>query len=132
MTRGTTRAHISRACLEGIALQNCDLLEAMGVDHGSPVNRIKVDGGACKNDLLMQMQADFAGVEVVRPVHVETTSFGAIFLAGLGAGIWQSTDAIRERWLEDRRFQPECSDAARSGVRARWAEALGRVDGFET
>ena len=107
-------------------------MQAMGVDHGTPVNRIKVDGGACKNNLLMQMQADFAGVQVVRPVHVETTSFGAVFLAGLGAGIWQSTDAIRERWLEDRTFEPEVSVAHREEVLSRWAEALGRVDGFET
>ena len=127
MTRGTGRAHIARACLEGIALQNCDLLTAMAQDRGAALTRLKVDGGACKNNLLMQMQADLAGVEVVRPTHVETTSFGAIFLAGLGAGIWESTDAIAAQWSQDRAFSPVISQEQRDETLSRWAEALERV-----
>lgn len=127
MTRGTGRAHIARACLEGIALQNCDLLKAMAQDRGGALTRLKVDGGACRNNLLMQMQADLAGVEVVRPHHVETTSFGAIFLAGLGAGIWENTDAIAAQWSKDRSFVPNMSSEERGATLDRWADALERV-----
>ncbi len=127
MTRGTTKAHIARACLEAIALQTCDLMTAMESDRGAPVQSLKVDGGACRNNLLMQMQANFADVEVVRPVHVETTSFGAIFLAGLGAGVWEDTQAIRERWAEDRRFVPDTSPGARTQALENWSKALERV-----
>lgn len=127
LTRGSTKAHIARACLEGIALQNCDILKAMGDDRGVPVTRLKVDGGACKNNLLMQMQADLAGIEVIRPRHVETTSFGAIFLAGIGAGIWEDTDAISQRWQEDRVFCPEMQEAEKLASHERWNDALERV-----
>ncbi len=127
LTRGNTKAHVARACLEGIAQQNADILAAMEADRGAPVAMLKVDGGACRNDLLMQMQADLAGVEVVRPTHVETTAMGAIFLAGLGAGIWENTDAIRAVWAEDRRFVPEISPSEREAKREAWAQALARV-----
>ena len=127
LTRGNTRAHIARACLEGIAQQNADILQAMEADRGAPVETLKVDGGACRNNLLMQMQADLANVEVVRPVHVETTAMGAIFLAGLGAGVWENTDAIRAVWAEDRRFAPAMDADARTARRGAWSDALARV-----
>jgi glycerol kinase len=127
MTRGTSRAHIARACLEGIVFQNEDILEAMASDRGAPVSTLKVDGGACRNNLLMQMQSDISRVEVVRPRHVETTVLGAVFLAGLGAGIWQDTDAIREVWAEDRRFTPSMDETKRVEEKARWKNALERV-----
>ncbi len=127
LTRGTTRAHIARACLDGIALQNVDILRAMDADRGEPVRVIKVDGGACRNDLLMQIQADVAGVEVIRPAHVETTSLGAVFLAGLGAGIWHGLDEVRRVWREERRFVPAIDEATRRAMLDRWAEAVQRA-----
>src|SRR6185312_2527628 len=88
--RGTTRGHIARAALEGIAFQICDLVEAMRQDAGRPVPLFKADGGASMNGLLMQFQSDLLGVAIERPKMVETTAFGAAFLAGLGVGFWQS------------------------------------------
>ena len=127
LTRGSTSAHIARACLEGIALQNCDLLDAMARDRGEPTAVIKVDGGACKNDLLMQLQADLSGVEVVRPEMTETTAMGAVFLAGLGAGVWSSLDEIRAVWREDRRFVPSMDAGQVQTMRDRWASAVARA-----
>ena len=93
-----SRAHIARAVLDGIALQISDILSAMSTDAGTPLTELKVDGGAARNDLLMKFQADVLGVTCVRPTVLETTALGAAFLAGLGAGVWNSTDAIREAW----------------------------------
>src|SRR5206468_9609054 len=94
LTRGTTRAHLARAVLEGIALQNRDLLDAMQADAGRRLAQLKVDGGAAENDLLMQFQADVLGVEISRPAIIETTALGAASLAGLGVGLWKSTSDI--------------------------------------
>lgn len=127
LTRGSTAAHIARACLDGIALQNCDLLDAMARDRGEPTAVIKVDGGACSNDLLMQLQADLSGVEVVRPRNTETTAMGAVFLAGLGAGVWSSLEEIRAVWREDRRFLPAMLPAEVRAMRDRWASAVARA-----
>lgn len=127
LTRGSTAAHIARACLDGIALQNCDLLDAMSRDRGEPTTVIKVDGGACSNDLLMQLQADLSGVEVVRPEMTETTAMGAVFLAGLGAGVWSNLDEIRAVWREDRRFQPGMDADHVRAMRDRWASAVARA-----
>jgi glycerol kinase len=88
LTRGTTKAHLARAVLEGIALQNVDILRAMEHDAGQPLRELKVDGGAAANDLLMQFQADVLGVRIRRPQQLESTAFGAAFLAGLGVGLW--------------------------------------------
>src|SRR5688572_30643726 len=104
LTRGTTKAHLARAALEGIALQNVDILRAMERDSGRALGILKVDGGASANDLLMQFQSDVLGVTISRPQMVETTALGAAFLAGLGAGVWKSKDEIRRTWKEDRRF----------------------------
>ena len=103
LTRGTTRAHIARACLEGIALQNVDLIKAMESDSGAELTALKVDGGASANDLLMQMQADLLGRAISRPQIIETTALGAAFLAGLGAGLWKGVADIARVWREERR-----------------------------
>ena len=106
LTRGTTAAHLARAALEGIAFQIRDILEAMEDDLGRPVVGLRVDGGAARNDLLVQFQADILGVEVIRPRIISTTSIGAALQAGLTAGIFASIEAIRDVWQEDRRFAP--------------------------
>ncbi len=127
LTRGTTRAHIARATLEGIALQNVDILRAMEADSGRALRVLKVDGGAANNDLLMQFQSDVLGVEISRPELVETTALGAAFLAGLGAGVWTSKDAIARTWREQRRFKPSGDQAAVDAHLARWAQAVAKA-----
>src|SRR5207237_4888935 len=106
LTRGTTRAHLARATLEGIALQNVDILRAMERDSGRTLGTLKVDGGAAANDLLMQLQSDLLGVEIARPELVESTALGAAFLAGLGTGVWKDLEQIRWTWRGPRRFRP--------------------------
>jgi glycerol kinase len=127
ITGGTTKAHIARAVLDGIALQISDILSAMSTDAGTPLTELKVDGGAARNDLLMQFQADVLGVTCVRPTVLETTALGAAFLAGLGAGVWDSTDAIQEAWAQDRRFEAEMADETRAGHLAAWAAAVAKA-----
>jgi glycerol kinase len=124
LTRGTTRAHIARAALEGIALQNYDLLKAMQDDAGRKLGALKVDGGAAANDLLMQFQADVLGVEIVRPALLETTALGAALLAGLGAGLWKGLDEARRAWREERRFKPQMAAAEVEAHLKRWATAV--------
>lgn len=127
MTRGTTRAHLARAVLEGVALQIGDILRAMEQDAGTPLAELKVDGGAAKNDLLMQFQADVLGVRCVRPTVLETTALGAAFLAGLGVGFWGSPAAISAAWVQDRAFQPAMDPGTRQGFLDRWATAVARA-----
>ncbi|HTE50274.1 MAG TPA: glycerol kinase GlpK [Kofleriaceae bacterium] len=127
LTRGTTAAHIARACLEGIALQNVDLLKAMESDAGRQLTELKVDGGAAANDLLMQLQADALGVAISRPEIVETTALGAAFLAGLGVGLWRSKDEIARVWREERRFEPSTDRDAAAAALARWHDAVARA-----
>jgi len=127
LTRGTTRAHIARATLEGIALQNVDILNAMAADAGRPLATLKVDGGAAANDLLMQFQADVLGVEIARPAMVETTALGAAFLAGLGAGVWKDQEQIRKTWKLDRRFAPTADRAKVAAHLARWNTAVAKA-----
>ena len=127
LTRGTTRAHVARAVLEGIALQNVDILAAMERDAGAPLAVLKVDGGASRNDLLMQLQADFLGTRIERPALVETTALGAALLAGLAAGVFDDLDAVRAAWRAEATFEPRIDAAARAEHLARWARALGRV-----
>ncbi len=126
MTRGTTRAHIARAALEAIALQSADVFAAMSRDAGLALKELRVDGGASRNDLLMQMQADFSGVPVVRPRVTETTALGAAYLAGLAVGFWSGADEIMAQWQVDRRFEPAMDVGERSDRLARWHEAVGR------
>ena len=124
LTRGTTRAHLARAALEGIALQISDLLLAMAADTGAPLRALRVDGGAAANDLLMQLQADFLGVPLARPTMLEATALGAIFMAGLGVGLWPSTEALKSAWKEDRSFTPSPATPQRNELRRAWDRAI--------
>jgi glycerol kinase len=132
MTRGTTRAHVARAALESIALQVADVFGAMAADSGIELKELRVDGGASRNDLLMQMQADFLGVPVVRPRVTETTALGVAYLAGLATGFWTGADEISSQWAVDRRFQPSLSRGARALRLARWRQAVERAKGWAT
>ena len=129
MTRGTTRAHVARATLEAMALQNVDILAAMERDLGRRMGAVSVDGGAAADDLLMQMQADFLGRRVRRPAQVESTTMGAAFLAGLGAGVWSNLGEIRRVWALEREFKPALSPARRRAKLAEWHRHLARVRG---
>jgi glycerol kinase len=131
MTRGTTRAHIARAALEGIALQVADVLEAMQIDAGVPLAQLRVDGGASANNLLMQMQADVLGIPVVRPKNAEATVLGAAYLAGLAVGYWPNIETIARQWQVDRVFEPQIDAATRLEVRALWHKALRRAQDWE-
>jgi glycerol kinase len=127
LTLGTRRGHLARAVLEGIALQNVAILRAMESDSGRALLRLKVDGGACANNLLMQMQADFLGCRIVRPQMVETTALGAAFLAGIGVGIWRHTDDVAAAWKEDRTFDPQIDASRREAVMQRWQAAVEKA-----
>ncbi len=127
LTRGTTRAHIARATLEGIALQNVDILRAMERDAGRELTTLKVDGGASANDLLMQFQSDVLGVQISRPDVVETTALGALFLAGLGTGVWKDQDEVRKTWREQKRFIPTTDRARVNEHLARWDIAVAKA-----
>ncbi|MFN0248238.1 MAG: glycerol kinase GlpK [Kofleriaceae bacterium] len=127
LTRGTTRAHIARATLEGIALQNVDILRAMERDSGRELTMLKVDGGASANDLLMQFQSDVLGVQISRPDVVETTALGALFLAGLGTGVWKDQDEVRKTWREQKRFVPTSDRARVNEHLARWDAAVAKA-----
>jgi glycerol kinase len=132
ITRGTTRAHLARATLEGIAYQVDELLTAMREDTAAggshlQVTRLKVDGGASANDLLMQIQADLCGVPIVRPASLETTAIGAALLAGLAVGVWRSTDEIARGWRADREFSRKLDPGAVTRAREAWKSAVARA-----
>jgi glycerol kinase len=127
LDRGVTRAHIARATLEGIALQNADILKAMEADSGVTLTALKVDGGAAANDLLMQFQADILQVPIVRPQMLETTALGAGLLAGLSTGVWASKDEAASAWRVNRQFTPSMPADERDAHLARWASALART-----
>lgn len=131
ITRGTTRAHIARAALEAIALQSYDVLHAMELDAGTPLKELRVDGGACGNDLLMQIQADVLGVPVVRPKVTETTALGAAYLAGLAVGYWKSRAEIESQWSIDRTFEPQGRSDQIEKMRSTWARAVQRAAKWE-
>jgi glycerol kinase len=130
ITRGTTKAHIARATLEAIACQTRDVLDAMQADSGVRLTELRVDGGAAANDLLMQIQTDILGVPVIRPKTTETTALGAAYLAGLASEVWPSADAIRDHWIEDRRFEPQQDETSREAIYGRWKEAVSRSLGW--
>lgn len=131
LTRGTTLAHIARAALESIAYQSAALLSAMSRDAvaagGAPVSELRVDGGACVNNLLMQFQADLLGIPVVRPAVVETTALGAAYLAGLASGVYGSTAELSQLWRAERRFVPTLDRARASELMARWEHAVAQA-----
>ena len=125
--RSTTKGHLARAVLEGIALQIQDLAGAMTLDSGRDIPAFKVDGGAVRNELLMQFQADILGTNVVRPKNTESTSLGAAFLAGLAVGFWKSPEDIRKAWKADRIFKPKMPDEVRAHHLEKWREAVKRA-----
>ncbi len=127
ITRGTTRAQMARAVLEGIAFQNADILNAMQKDLNKPLAHLNVDGGASANNLLMQFQSDILGVTLRRPQYLETTSLGAVFAAGLGAGIWTDLTDIEKTWKEDRIFTSQMNEKDRQGVLSKWHSAVART-----
>jgi glycerol kinase len=126
LTRGSNRAHIARAALESIALQSADVFAAMAKDSGIVLAELRVDGGASANNLLMQMQADYLGVPVVRPMVTETTALGAAYLAGLATGFWSGVDEVMGQWAVDRRFEPQISTSQRMQKLERWHRAVER------
>ena len=130
LTRGTRKEHLIRATLESLAFQTYDILEVMEKDAGIQLKTLKVDGGACSNNLLMQFQADILDVPVVRPKVIETTALGAAYAAGLAVGFWSSTDAIRANWGEDKRWNPVMPDARRAALLAKWDKAVERSRGW--
>jgi glycerol kinase len=130
LTRGSTAAHIARATLEAIAFQTRDVTDAMTTDSGIPLTSLRVDGGAARNDLLMQIQADLIGVPVIRPKNVETTAVGAAFLAGLGCGLWPDQASLVDRWSIDRVFEPLIGEGDRQSRYATWRLAVERSRGW--
>ena len=126
LTRGTTAGHIARAALEGIAFQTADVVTAMQKDATIPLKELRVDGGAARNNLLMQFQADILGVPVLRPAVTETTALGAAYLAGLGVGFWSTQEEIAAQWQIERRFEPEMPASVREENLAVWGAAIVR------
>ena len=127
ITRGTTAAHIARAALDCIAFQTYDIAQAMSRDMGAPLTELKVDGGASRNNLLMQFQANLLDIDVVRPKVTETTALGAAYLAGLAVGYWNDVDEIKSQWQEERRFAPVANKQALDAAKAGWADAIART-----
>ena len=124
ITRGVSKAHLVRATVESLAYQTGDLLLAMGREAGLSISTLKVDGGACANDFLMQFQADISDVVIQRPACIETTALGAAYLAGLAAGYWKSLEEVRENWACDRSFRPVIRAADRAALRRGWDRAV--------
>jgi glycerol kinase len=129
ITRGTTRAHLARAVVESIALQVRDVVEAMQAASGAPLRDLRVDGGAAAMDLLLQLQADHLGVDVLRPSELETTAMGAAFLAGLAEGVWPSLEDVAAAWRLERRFTP-APTGSEGAEHLRWREAVSRSRGW--
>jgi glycerol kinase len=130
LTRGTTAAHLARAAVEAMAFQTCDVIAAMEADAGLELAELRVDGGASAMDLLCRFQADMLGVDVLRPKVRDTTALGAGFAAGLGAGVWGSTDDLADVWQLDARFSPAIDDGERARKMARWHQAVALSRGW--
>jgi len=127
LTRDTTAAHLARATLEGIAFQIADLVDAMQADANRPIKRLRVDGGAARNDLLMQFQADMLGVTIDRPENVETTAFGAAYLAGMAVGVFDGLGSVIDAYRIERSFEPQMTRAQREKHLGRWRDAVRRA-----
>jgi glycerol kinase len=132
LTRGSTAAHVARAAVESIAYQVADLLDAMQSDAGTPLPELRVDGGAARNDTLMQFQSDILGIPVVRPDATETTALGAAYLAGISVGFWRDLQEIASMPTPHRRFEPQMKRSQAESLRQRWREALSRSKKWET
>ena len=131
LTRGSSAGHIARAALESIAYQVADLMDAVQTDAGTPLQELRVDGGASANDSLMQFQADILGVPVIRPAMTETTALGAAFLAGIGTGFWKEIQVISGLGGEQRSFDPRLPRSQVDALRERWNEAVSRAKAWE-
>ncbi|MGI6006899.1 MAG: glycerol kinase GlpK [Ruminococcus sp.] len=131
LTRGTTRAHLVRATVESLAYQVWDVIEAMEKDSSISMKSLKVDGGACANDFLMQFQADLLNVQVERPSCIETTALGAAYLAGLAVGYWESQEDIRKNWALQKCFIPQMKEETRSRKQKGWKKAVKRAQYWE-
>jgi glycerol kinase len=129
LTRDTGKEHIAKATLESLAYQTRDVLDAMQADSGVKLAELKVDGGACANDLLMQFQADILGTPVERPEVIESTALGAAYLAGITAGLWKKEDILNNRIIE-RSFSPQIDDKKRASLYAGWKKAVKRTIGW--
>ncbi len=127
ITRGTTKAHIARATLEAMALQNAEILKCMEKDLKKDLKVLKVDGGACANNLLMQLQSDYLGIKLIRPKCIETTALGAGLLAGLGIGLWKNKKEIKTLWKSEREFKPCMTSKARHLRFKTWRAALKKL-----
>ena len=127
LTRGTTASHIARAALEGIAFQTMDIVNAMEKDAGVKLAELKVDGGASRNNLMMQFQADILGTRVIRPKVTETTAMGACYLAGLATGYWKDLDEIKQQWSAETEFSPLAPAEKVMNLRNGWRDAIGRA-----
>ncbi|MGA1235490.1 MAG: glycerol kinase GlpK [Limisphaerales bacterium] len=131
LTRGTSKGHLARAALEGIAFQVADVLQVMQQDTGGSLHQLRVDGGASANNLLMQFQADILQLPVIRPKTVETTALGAAYLAGLATGFWASHEEVQASWQIDRAFEPAMSADEAAHRCSRWSQALQRAREWE-
>lgn len=129
ISRGTTSAHIARAALEGIAYQTMDVINAMILDAGVGLKELRVDGGAAKNNLLMQFQADVLGQTVIRPQTTETTALGAAYLAGLAVGYWENVEEIKKQWHIDTKFEPDLKIDMHL-AKKKWSEAVYRAQSW--
>jgi glycerol kinase len=127
LTRDTKAGHLARATLEGVAFQIVDLVDAMQADAKRPIRRLRVDGGAARNDLLMQFQADMIGVTIDRPVHVETTALGAAYLAGMAVGVFDGLASLVDAYRIERSFEPQITDTERERHLRRWRDAVRRA-----
>lgn len=127
LTRGVTKAHIARATLEAMALQNAEILLAMQKDLGHKIKSVKVDGGASQNNLLMQIQSDYLQTRVIRPKQIETTAIGAAYLAGLGAGVWKNISEIQKIWNQDQDFKPQISPKKLKQRFLSWNQAIQKA-----
>ncbi len=127
LTRGVTKAHIARATLEAMALQNADILISMQRDLKKKIKSVKVDGGGSQNNLLMQIQSDYLQSEIIRPEQIETTGMGAGYLAGIGAGVWKNTKDIQKIWQKDQSFLPEMKKKELAIRFAKWNKAISKA-----
>ena len=130
ITRGANKNHLVRATLESMAYQTKDLIDAMAEDMGKNIGTLKVDGGACANNFLMQFQSDILGCEVKRPRCIETTSLGAAYLAGLATGYWKNKEDVLENWQVDRTFEPNMEADRKKELLAGWKKAVNCVRGW--
>jgi glycerol kinase len=131
LTRGSTAAHIARAAVESIAHQVADLVEAMQRDSGVRLTEMRVDGGATRDDMLMQFQADLLGVPLIRPVITETTALGAAYLAGLAVGVWKNVAELKKLEQIDRRYEPQSASPQVAASRDLWRRAIDRCQNWE-